>query len=69
MAHRWFEGSMQWDALKAHKFRPPYLPDIEHDEDASNFSEVEETPDDAAQTKRDQTLLDDAKLYAWCEYF
>ncbi len=65
MNHSWFRGKMEWNALRAHKFRPPYVPDIADDEDASHFEEVEEHEADHKMT----TLFDDKSLYEWCQYF
>merc|ERR1712176_157668 len=64
-AHKWFDGTMEWKALKAQKFRPPYVPDIENDEDVSNFEEID--VEDHGVRQKNETPLDD-KLYQWCQY-
>ena len=65
--HKWFDGTMEWKALKAQKFRPPYIPDIENDEDVSNFEEID--PDDNDTKLKNETLMKDQSLYQWCQYF
>ena len=64
--HPWFKNKMEWSALKAQKFRPPYIPDIEDDEDVSNFDDV---PDEDQNDPMIKSLYDDPSLYKWCEYF
>eukprot|EP01084_Bolivina_argentea_P204768 349747_1 len=40
--HEWFEGKIDWNAFKHQKFRPPYIPDIQGDDDATNFEQINE---------------------------
>ena len=65
--HAWFRDKMEWNALKAQKFRPPYVPDIENDEDVSNFEDVDS--DDEQEIEKAEKLYDDKSLYQWCQYF
>lgn len=64
MDHSWFKDKMEWNALRAHKFRPPYTPDFADDEDASHFEDVEE-----AEDPQMETLYGDQSLYQWAQYF
>ena len=72
--HPWFKNKMEWNALKAQKFRPPYIPDIENDEDCSNFEDVDDDDDNNNDNniqikQKNETLYGDKSLYQWCQYF
>ncbi|PSN49811.1 cAMP-dependent protein kinase catalytic subunit alpha [Blattella germanica] len=41
--HIWFD-STDWEAILLRKYRPPYIPQVEGDDDASNFEKVIEKP-------------------------
>lgn len=63
--HQWFTNKMEWNALKAQKFPAPYTPQIQNDEDASNFEHVQDDQDHS----KDETLYNNKSVYKWCEYF
>eukprot|EP01047_Picozoa_sp_COSAG01_P060668 COSAG01_NODE_7470_length_3197_cov_27.989025_4_plen_103_part_00 len=44
-SHPFFQD-MEWDKLVRRELAPPYTPEVEDDEDISNFEEPEEADDD-----------------------